>query len=156
MSEPISPSRLPWVAASTVPFGASLAVFLLGKYVFFPLSATPGSNVWFAALYEDADFAVGLGVPVFVGLLLRLRYEYPSKGIFLTCAASTYAMVLAEFLALFGTSPGSTPFDLLWSFPAAAFWAVLGALLIVAGSALGRRAVARRQVRAASLPGVVE
>jgi hypothetical protein len=142
----LSHPRLPWVAASAIPVAVSLAVLLLGKFVLFPSFLRSANNLWYLTLYGDVDYAVGLAVPILVGFLFRLKFEYSPRGIFLTCAASTYVMILAEFLALFGSSPGSTLFDFLWSFAASVFWALLGALLIVAGSGLGRIVLARRQV----------
>ena len=140
----LSPQRLPWVVASAIPVAVSGIVLLLARSVLLPFSS-PASISWLATLYGDVSYAIGLGVPVLVGYLFILRFEYSSKGIFITCAASTYVMVTAELLALVGSSPGHTVFDLLWAFVASAFSALLGAILIVAGSGLGRIALARRQ-----------
>ena len=140
-----SPRRLPWVAVSAILVAVSVAVLLVGEFVLFPSFSRSANNLWYLTLYGNVDYAVGLAAPILVGFLFRLKFEYSSRGIFLTCAASTYVMVLAEFLILFGSSPGSTPFDFLWSFVASVYWALLGALLIVAGSGLGRIALARRQ-----------
>jgi len=145
----LSHPRLPWVAASAIPVAVSLAVLLLGNFVLFPSFLRSANDQWYLTLYGDVDYAVGLAVPILVGFLFRLKFEYSPKGIFLTCAASTYVMVLAEFLVLFGSSPGSTLFDFLWTFVASVFWALLGALLIVAGTGLGRIVLARRQVPSA-------
>ena len=144
MSLTLSPRRLPWVAASAIPVAASGTALLLARNVLFPFSS-PANISWLATLYGDVSYVIGLGVPVLVGYLFILRFEYSSKGIFITCAASTYVMVTAELLALVGLSPGHTLFDLLWTFVASAFSALLGALLIVAGSGLGRIALAKRQ-----------
>ena len=141
MAQIWSHSRLPWVAASAVPVVVSVSVSLLELFV---------PSLSLSALFSDADFAVGLGVPILVGYLFRLRYEATSREIFLTCAASSYVFVLAELLAVVGSTAGVSSFAMLWSFVAAAFWAVLGALLIVAGSALGRRNVAKGQHAEAS------
>ena len=146
MALTVSHRRLPWVAASAIPVAVSITILLLGQFVLFPSFLRSANNLWYVTLYGDVDYAVGLAVPILVGLLFRLKFEFPPRGIFLTCAGSTYVMVLAEFLALFGSSPGSTLFDFLWSFVASVFWALLGALLIVAGSGLGRIVLARRQV----------
>jgi hypothetical protein len=146
LARTLPPRRLPWAAASAIPVAVSTTFILLGEFVLFPSFLRSANNLWYLTLYGDVDYAVGLAVPILVGFLFRLKFEYSPRGIFLTCAASTYVMVLAEFLALFGSSPGSTLFDFLWSFAASVFWALLGALLIVAGSGLGRIVLARRQV----------
>ena len=140
----LSPRRLPWVAASAIPVAVSGIALLLARNVLLPFSS-PASISWLAVLFGDVSYAIGLGVPVLVGYLFILRFEYSSKGIFITSAASTYVMVTAEFLALVGSSPGHTVFDLLWTFVASAFSALLGAILTVAGSGLGRIALAKRQ-----------
>ena len=122
-----------------------MAIILLGEFVLFPQFSRSVNNLRFLTLYGDADYAVGLTVPVVVGFLFRLRYEYSSRGIFISCAESTYVMEVAAFIALTVFSPGFTLLALLPPFVASAFWALLGALLIVAGSGLGRIFLARRQ-----------
>jgi hypothetical protein len=142
----LPPRRLPWVAASAIPVAVSMTFILLGEFVLSPLFSGSVNNLWYWTLFSDIDYAVGLAVPVFVGFTFRLRFEYSPRGIFVTCAESIYVMGVVALIALTAFSPGFTLLALLPPFVASAFWALLGALLIVAGSGLGRIVLARRQV----------
>ena len=121
-----------------------MATLLLEAVVLFPLFSRSVNSIWWT-LYSDVEFAAGLAVPVFIGFVFRLRFEYSTRGIFVTCAESTYVMELAALIALTVFSPGLTLLALLPLFVASAFWALLDAFLIVAGSALGRRVLTGRQ-----------
>ena len=93
---------------------------------------------------------VRLALPVLVGYLYRLMFEATSREVFVTCAASTYVMGLAELFGEVALTGGSL-FDLLWAFVAEVPLALFGVLLIVVGSAIGRRHTIKGKIASAQI-----
>lgn len=138
------------MAASAVPWAVSVAMLLVAEHTAFPSFSSPAAASSASTFFDATDYAVALAVPVLVGYLFRRRFEASSKDIFLTCAVSSYVIVLVILLALvvpsLGTSGSPGPaISLLLTFTSAAVYAILDAALITAGAAVGRRALARKQ-----------
>ncbi|MDG7016071.1 MAG: hypothetical protein JRM82_01705 [Nitrososphaerota archaeon] len=96
-----------------------------------------------------------VSVALLVGYPFRRRFEYTPKGIFLTCATSSFLVILAISLAMVAPEVSDTrvvsnpALFLLGPFVSSVAWGTVVALLITAGAVVGGRAVERKQISSA-------
>lgn len=138
------PGRFPWVAASFITPAIFVALFLSQRYPFFSDNASPNTVFSLDWLYFEVSTVVLLVVALLVGYLFRRRFKYPLRGIFLTCSASSFFIILAIFLVMSApviddlSVPNLAGF-LVYVFVFSAFAGAIVAALIVAGAVIRQR-----------------
>jgi vacuolar-type H+-ATPase subunit I/STV1 len=100
-------------------------------------------------MYFEVSVAALMVVALLVGYLFRQRFEYSLRSIFLTCAASSFLMIMAIFLVMSASvvkdlSVPNLVGSLAYMFVFSALAGAMLAGLIVAGAAARQRHLKNR------------
>lgn len=136
------------MAASFVTPAAFVAIVFVAWYVLLPNASTANASA-LGILYPVVLNVTLASVALSVGYLVRRRFGYPLRGIFLTCTATSFLVILAIESVWVGpeafdtTVVSNTALFLFGIFASSAVASIMVAALIAAGAALNRRAMAK-------------